>query len=445
MTEGAPTRLLLSFAGPVILGSLLTQAYGWINTFIIGQSLGVADLGALGTIGTFTYFIYGFTGGLSIGFTICLSTARGTGDEALFQRYWCGVVCISLASGLLLIVGMQAALAPLLRLMATPADIAPKAESYSRVFFCSLLFYTASTALTAVLHALGDSRLPVVVSTIGCGLNIVLDVLLMLVFKLGLAGAAWTTVISQTLSIAVYLAYLRRNYPHLLRFWRRLPKGADIARLLKTGLPMALQSSFTAVGVMALQRTINAFGTQVAAAFAAVSRLENVATVPHAALGVAAATYTAQNHGAGQPKRIVRGMRAGLALVLGISVAASAILLLFGRGLLGIFISAAEVQVLDYASQYLFYLAVFLPCLGAIAIFRNTVQGLGDGLVPMLVGLLELVLRAALAVLVQQNGTFQQLCQINPTIWVIVTVVLGLWCFLSVRRVCRRAGKQHPA
>lgn len=427
MTSARPSAVLLRFAGPILLGATLQQVYGFVNTAIVGRHLGVTALAALGIINTFGGLVFGFIMGFAVGFTVCLSNARGRGDEALFHRYWCGSVWMGLGGGLLLCLCMQLGLNKLLLAMETLPAVAKEVTAFCRVFFFGLILAGVNSVITAVLHALGNSRVPVIVASLVSVINIALDWYLVVQKNMGIAGAAIGSVLCQGITFCMLAGYLYKQFPALLPFWRYRPTAKDVRKLLKTSLPMALQSSFTMVGSMFLQRSINLFGESVTAAFAAVSRLDMVATMTHSAMGTATAIFTAQNNGAKRIDRVKQGIRSALLIVFIASALTSIILLFGGRLLLGSFMSASEVDALAYAQYYLYYLAGLLFVLGWISVFRNAVQGLGDGQFPMLCGIIECIMRIALSLTVTKFFGFPQLCMINPLVWIVICTTLGLY------------------
>ncbi len=435
MTDGRPAMCMARFSMPILLGCVVQQAYGWFNTFVIAQYLGVTALGALGVIGTLQYFINGFIAGMNVGMTIRLSQANGAGEPQAFRRCWAAALWIAGGCGLALALLMQLGLSTVLTAMNTPAEVLPEAMVYSRIYFLALPFSGMSGAVTSALYAKGESRAPLLVTMLTCAVNILLDWVLLVRLKMGIQGAALGTVLVAALTLCVYARILARSFPELLYLRGVRATLAEIRRVVGLGLPMALQSSFTSVGVMVLQSGINALGANVTAAFAAVSRVENFSTITHATLGTAVATFTAQNYGARKMDRVRGGVRAALIMVLAASLVTSGLIFLLGKPVLGLFIPREATEVMAYALYDLRYLGWLLWALGCIAVFRNVVQGLGDGVLPMSVGIMECVLRSGLTLWAMRAGGFREICLINPAIWMIVFLVLGYACRARLKRL----------
>jgi Na+-driven multidrug efflux pump len=273
--------------------------------------------------------------------------------------------------------------------------------------------------LSAILRALGDSKSPLVFLAISSVVNVVLDLVFVLICKMGVEGVAYATIIAQAVSAILCLIYLKKKYTILkitkddLEFSTR-----SASMLLKIGIPMSLQFSITAIGVMIIQAALNVLGSSYIAAYTAASKAQQIFTQPFASLGATMATYVGQNIGAGKIDRIKQGVREGIIITLIYSVFAAVFLLFFGHLPVEMFVSASEKEVIDAAQQYFNIIVAFFPPLGLIFIYRNALQGLGDGLFPLLGGIFELIARAVVAFTLARIIGYAGVCFADPAAWV---------------------------
>ena len=395
LTRGNPFKQMLLFSLPILLGNLFQQLYGMVDTVIVGRYLGEHAMAAVGATGSVHFFILGFAQGTSSGFAIRTAQAFGAGDKQEVRRsVRC---CMILAIGLTIVMTALSVpfLRPLLTLMQTPADLIDHSVLYIQVIcggMFSAIFYNI---VAAILRALGDSRTPLIFLIISALLNVLLDIVLIVVFGMGVEGAALATVIAQTLSATACLIYGLKHcdYLHTGSVKGTIP-GRMYAEHLSVGVPMGLQFSITAIGSMMLQSSFNRFGTVSATAYAVACKVESLSQQPSAALGATMANYAGQNLGARDYRRIRRGVRWAMLLGVGYAVLAVIINVGFGEALMELFFAGEMSQaVRDYAMEYLWITSAFFLFLISIHLFRNTLQGLGEKVAPMMGGVLELVAR----------------------------------------------------
>ena len=437
MTSGSPARRIIRFSIPLLIGNLLQQLYLVADMAIVSRTLGLPVMAAIGSTGALGFLIFGFYFGLTNGFTVITAQRFGAGDFAGVRRS----AAVSTALGGAAAVAGMALFLPLVgwmfRFMHTPEEIRGDAV----VFFTILCWGMGATMfynlLACLIRALGDSWTPLWFLMAATILNIVLDLLFILVFGWGVAAVASAMIISQTTSGLLCLWYIFRHYPMLrpaAADWKFDP--AFVWEHLRVALPMACQFSITAIGVVVMQQQVNGFGTATVAAFTAGARIEQLAVQPMFTLGIAVATFTAQNYGAGQIDRVRAGVRQSTLISLSWCVASGIVLAAFSRELVGIFIdTGAEPAATEQARNYIYMTTALFVILGQLFIYRNALQGIGRPFVPMMAGVVELAVRIAaslcLAPLFGYLGAFWA----TPLAWVGATVLLAAAYFTVNRRL----------
>ena len=420
-----PARLIISFMLPVLAGNIFQQFYNVVDSVIVGQFLGVNALAAVGSTGSVVFLVWGLVTGLTSGFSVILAQQFGAGDKKGLCRYegasvWlCGVI------GILMTVILMLGLNPILRLMNTPDEIFGETRAYLGVLFAGILITFAYNMLAGMLRALGDSKTPLLFLVIASILNIVLDIVFILYCNTGVAGAAYATLIAQAVSALLCVRHIAKKYEILKISRQDIHCSVSSAKkLLNVGIPMGLQFSITAIGTMIVQAALNGLGPVYIAGFSAAGKIGNIATQPFPSLGVAMATYTGQNMGARRFDRVKKGVSAGFAICMVCSVITGAAVYLFGPYMMKIFASGESGQMIEYGVEYLKISAWFYPPLSLIFLYRNTLQGLGDGLVPMLGGVFELAARfGAILVLAEPFG-YTGICFSDPAAWVMALIPL---------------------
>lgn len=425
MTSGSPGKMILQFSIPLCLGYLFQQLYSMVDTVIVGRYVGEDALAAVGSTGAISFLVMGFVMGVSSGFAVITSQRFGAEDPEGVRRsvgtsIWLCVI-ITLVMTLLSVLTAR----PLLRLMNTPANIMEDAASYIIIIYLGIGATIYYNAVSSILRALGDSRTPLYFLILSSFLNIGLDLLFILQFSAGVAGAAWATVISQLISAALCTFYASKKYSIL---WLKKEdfqlQWHTCWAHLRIGLPMALQFSVTAIGVMVVQGALNLFGSTVIAAYTAASKVEMLVTQPFNALGTTMATYCGQNRGAGSFRRIRQGVRISVIFTLATCVIAAGINLLLGQAITSLFLENPNPEVLQYSQQYLNTIAIFYPLLGILFLFRNGLQGMGEALMPFLGGVGELAARFVVATLLPPVMGYLGICLASPAAWLIPVILL---------------------
>ena len=385
MTVGNPMKIILGFTLPIFIGNVFQQFYNMADAVIVGKFVGNKALAAVGSTGTIMFLIYGFVVGMTAGFTVLTAQKFGAGDMKGMRKTVAGAGILSFVVGALLTILFMAFMKPLLILMNTPSDIFADAYSYIMIVSGGILAQMLYNLLSSILRALGNSKLPLVFLIISALLNIVLDLVFIVGFGMGAKGAAVATVIAQGVSGILCLFYIIAKIPILHLKREDLDVGSTIYKnQLRIGVPMALQYSITAIGTMMVQSSLNILGSTLVAAYTAAGKIEQVVTQAYVAMGTTMATYAAQNMGAGSVKRIREGFKACTVIGVVYSFVAAGFIMTVGKYMTYLFVSEDVDIIMNSVDIYLKCIGIFFIPLAVVNIYRNGIQGLGYGLLPML-------------------------------------------------------------
>lgn len=398
MTQGNPTRLLLWFSLPMLIGNLFQQAYNLVDSVIVGRFVGSAALAAIGATSSVTFLFFSICGGVSSGCGIVTSQVFGAGDTRGTRRAIVNSAYVMLVSSVGMGAAAYVAARWILQLMGTPSDILPDAVLYMRVSCVGVPLVGVYNYVSSMLRALGDSRTPLYYLIFACVMNVALDLLCVCVFHMGVLGAALATIVSQMLAgVGCLLRVLKTNPYFQFRREDFARDGEMIRRSVRIGLPLAMQWSMIAVSTTVLQIFINGFGTAAVAAYTAISRIEQLVHQPYGSLSTALSTYSGQNYGAGRMDRVKDGMKHGMGISLVFTVLMTAFMQLFADGIIGLFVEEAEVILIGARGLRLtawFYLALAL-----INMARGVLNGVGDALFAFVNGVVEIITRIGLPML----------------------------------------------
>ena len=438
MTTGRPASLLLRFALPLMFGNVFQQLYTVVDTAVVGKALGVDALAALGATDWLNWMMLGIVQGLTQGFAILMAQAFGAQQfERLRRAVGGGTVLAALSAVLLVLVGQLAA-RPVLQLMNTPQEILPNTLLYLRIIYGGVPIVMAYNLLASILRALGDSKTPLHAMLVAALTNIGLDLLFVLVFHWGIAGAAAATLIAQLVSSLYCLRYVRRIEILQLRRVHFKLSDAPVKKLMVLSTPMAFQNILISAGGLIVQFVVNGFGVIFIAGFTATNKLYGILEIAAISYGYALITYVGQNLGAGKIDRIRKGVRAAHGIALLTSIAIAALMLLFGKFALSCFISGTPQEVeaaMEVAYRYLFIMSVFLPTLYYLHVTRASIQGMGNTVLPMVTGIAECVMRTLTALLLPLAVGETGVLFSEITAWLGADVVLAISYCVLVRKL----------
>ncbi len=418
MTSGHPLRLILLFSLPIFIGNLFQQLYMISDMIIVGRYLGVHSLAALGAVipifMLMIFLAFGYTNGLSI----IVAQQFGADCKSGVRRSFATGIVLSLCFAILTTGLFIPALPFILTYMNIPPEIMPQAESFISILAYGSFAMVFYNFFSNVLRALGDSKTALYFLVFSCVFNLFLNVLFIVFMGLGVAGSAWGSVCAQLISVLLCLGYIIAKYP-LLRTKRTDFKfSASWAWVhLRLAIPMALQFSVIGLGVLIIQVVCNSFGTDTIAAMAASVRIEHLATLPLMTLGAGIVTFAAQNFGAGKIRRIRTAVTQSSLFSLSVSLVTAAVVYFYGENFIVAFLDKPDERVIALAHEYLTISTLFYFFLGQIFIFRQTLQGVGQSVIPLISGIVELLMRAFAALFLAQKFGFTGLCYASPIAW----------------------------
>lgn len=425
MTSGRALPLIFSFAMPVLLANLLQQTYSLIDAAIVGKFLGIGAFSAVGASTSVIFLIIGFCNGCCAGFGIPVAQKFGARDYSTMRRYV--AISLQLAAVMSMIIAVVTAIycKDILRIMQTPEDIYTDAYLYLLVTFIGVPCTFFYNLLSSIIRALGDSKTPFWFLFLSTVLNIILDLVCILVFKWGVAGAAIATLLSQGISAVLCFIYMYRRFEILQSTRDERKFNSRLAgNLLWIGVPMGLQFSITAIGSIMLQSANNALGAASVAAFASAIRIKSFFMCPFESLGIAMATYTGQNYGAGKPKRIWQGIKASGLMMIIYAAFAFSVLMLASEKLTLMFVDPSETEVISKAVLYMHVSCSFFPILGILCILRYTIQGAGFTNLAMLSGVSEMIARTLVSIYAVPAYGFTAVSFGDATAWVAADLFL---------------------
>ena len=449
ITQGVIWKQLLIFFFPILIGTFFQQLYNTVDTIVVGQYVGTNALAAVGTTGTLINLLVGFFVGVSSGATVIISQFFGAGDAKNVSKAVHTSMALALAGGLIIMVFGLLTARPSLELLGVPEEIMDDALTYVNVYYCGIIASMIYNVGTGVLRAIGDSRMPLYVLIVCCLVNIVLDLLFVLGFHWDVFGVAIATVLSQVVSAVLIMARLmltRESYRvelKRIRFDKSILKN-----VIRIGLPAGMQSVLYSVSNLVVQASINSFGTDAIASWAAIGKIDGFIWMVMSAFGIAITTFVGQNFGAMKYDRVKKSIRVCLGMSLGTTIVLSILLLTFMEPLLRFF--TGDETVIEIGQNFFWVLAPSYFTYVFIEILSGAIRGAGESFQPMLItcfGVCGLrILWLALVGLVPAMHSMQMVAMNYPITWVIAAVVFIIYYLRMnwLRRCIRRSGQPMP-
>lgn len=397
MTEGSPTRLLLKFTLPMLIGNLFQQLYNMVDSIVVGRFVGANALASVGATGSLNFLFFAMSFGIAAGVGVVVSQYFGAGKMDMVEKSIInGMYLLAVVSAVMGLIGIISA-RWILVVLDTPEIILDDAVVYMRVSCAGILAIAAYNGVASVLRALGDSKTPLYFMVVACFINIGLDLLFVITFQWSVFGVAFATVIAQLVAAAGAFCYALYKIPYFrIQKEHRRVRTDIISRCFTLGLPIALQNSLIAFSCIFLQKVVNGFGENVVAANTALGRIEQLVQQPYSSLGAAITTYTGQNIGAGKIDRVKQGYRVGFWCVVIFSLLMLIPAQFFGDEVIHIFVEDPE--VIAIGAKGLSITSFFYFFLGMIYVARSVLNGAGDALYAMINGLMEVIGRVGFAV-----------------------------------------------
>lgn len=425
LTKGKPIRLILLFAVPLFVGQLFQLFYSLADTRIVGQTLGDEALAAVGATTTLSDMLLSFLNGLTNGFAIVIATCFGAKDERQMKKAMGGTIllgscCAVVLSGLCLL-----NMSGLLKLLNISPELFAAARGYIGIVIAGLLAATLYNICAAMLRAIGDSFTPLLFLILAAFLNIAMDYGFILCLHTGVEGAAYATVIAQAVSAFLCFLYMRRKYPQLtLKKEDFKPDMVLYKKLFGAGLSMGFMTSLVGIGTMALQTSINTFGTDIIVAHTAARKISSIYMLPFSVMGTTLATYCGQNLGAGKYSRIRQGIRDTVLVTFvwctGVIISAYTV----APWLIRTVTATQKKDIIDTASLYLRVNTPFYYVPTVICLFRNSMQGFGDNRTPVISSSLEMIGKVLIALLLAPAIGYYGIIVAEPIVWFIMVIPL---------------------
>ncbi len=433
MTAGHPLKLIVLFSIPLLIGNLFQQVYSLTDMFIVGQYLGIDSLAAVGAMIPIFFMAILIATGFTRGLAIITAQRFGAGDEKGVRRSFTTGMLLSGIFSFLIMFTMINELPQILMLMRVPDNIFEQSFHFMQILTYALVATVYYNYLSAVMQSLGDSKTPLYFLIFACVMNVLLNLYLIVYLGMDVRGSAIGTALAQGISMVLCFAYMLWKFP-ILRTTRKDWKlrSAPVMAHLKLAIPLSLQFAVVGFGIILVQRVCNTFGSDVIAAFAASIRVEQLSTMPLFALSMGLTTFVAQNYGAGKIRRIRQSVWQCSLLSLTLSVMASVVVYFWGKNIVSIFMKDPTPEIVDTAQTYLQITTLFFFFLGQVAIFRQTLSGMGNALLPLLACVMELVMRAFAAVYLSGIWGFVGICYAGPIAWIGGATVVAVGYFWTI-------------
>lgn len=436
LTKGSPIKVILLFTLPLLIGSFFQLAYNFADSIIVGQTLGKDAFASVGATGSLTFLILGFAQGLTAGLTIITAQKFGAKDDNGIRKSFVHGSFYAMIASLVLTALSLTFLRPSLELMRTPEHLIDHAQYFLTAIYGGMIFTIFFNYLSNVLRSLGNSKTPLIALIIASLINIILDFVFILNFHLGVFGAGLATIIAQAFSVLYLLIYIYRKVPHFrLKQTDWHLDRENLKKHAQLGFPMGFQSSIIAIGAIILQISLNQLGTDAIAAQAIASKTDQLAMLPMINLGLAMATFTAQNYGAKAYQRILQGLYRTIFIAILWAIFFATVLIIFNRFFSGLFLSDGNQVVYNLALTYYVINGSLYWILAILFITRSFIQGLGKGLAPTLAGIMELIMRAGIATIGSIYFGFSGIAASNPGAWMGSLLILLPSTFIMRKRL----------
>ena len=388
-TTGNVARHIFNFTLPMLLGNVFQQLYNIVDSIIVGKVLGKEALASVGASFPIIFTLIALLIGIGSGFSIVISQFYGAKDIDRVKRSIDTMYIFLFVAGFLIsILGIYFS-EDLFRLLQLPEELLPQATAYLNIYMAGMILFFGFNGTSSVLRGLGDSKTPLYFLILSSILNIILDLLFVMVFKWGIAGAAWATVIAQGVAFITALLYLNSTHKIMKFSFAKLRFDKDLfLKSLKIGLPSGLQHTFVAVGMMALLGIVNTFGTDVIAAYTAAGRIDSLAMLPAMNFSQAVSAFVGQNLGANKIERVKQGFKATFIMSNVFCLAMTALIVIFGGDLMRMF--TTDAQVIEIGQNYLIIVSSFYLVFSSMFTIHGVLRGAGDTLIPMFITLFSL-------------------------------------------------------
>lgn len=427
LTRGSIYKLIVSFAIPLFLGNLLQLTYNIVDTKLVSMILGQVPLAAVGSTNSLNTMIIGFLNGLTNGFAVIAAQHFGANDKAGLKRTVAGAFKLGTLISVLLTVLICLNLTGILRLLNTPEEILSLAYDYILIIFGGMTALMLYNVASSLLRAVGDTVTPLIFLALSCVSNIVMDWFFMAVIPLGVRGAAIATVLAQGLAMVACFWYMFRKYPFLRPGREDFVSKMDrqlLVKLLSTGLSMGMMACLVDFGSVALQFSINMFGTDIIVAHTTARKLTSVFMLMFGVMGMTMATFSGQNFGAGQYSRIRKGIRTAVGITWVWTILVIILVHFFAGSLVGALASTTDSAVIDPAVRYLRVDTAFYFVPAMVTLIRNSMQGFGDRITPIVSSFIELAGKVLVVIFLAPALGYFGIILAEPIVWFVMVIPL---------------------
>lgn len=425
LKQGSITKALLLFAIPILVANLFQQLYNTVDTMIVGNYLGDMALAAMGSSSPVYEVLINVSVGIGVGFSIVIARLYGHGDQEALKRAVATTLVLSIIISLIVVVFGTMSLKPILVLLNTSPELLNSALAYILVITLAIPITLAYNLTAGLLRAIGDSITPLIVLLIASILNVFLDIIFISNFGMGVEGAAIATVISQSIAAFVCIVFIFKNTKILIPHKHSFVYDKELTReLLGQGLSMGFMLSIVSFGTVILQSAINQFSYLTVAAHTTARKIIYFLMMPLSTLGSALATFVSQNKGADQLKRIKDGVKVANIISFVFCMIALVIVFTSAKPIVAFVSGSSESEVLETGAMYLRISTPFFPILGVLFNLRNTLQGIGQKVIPLISSVIELVGKTCFTFLLIPFLGYLGVCFAEPIIWIFMTIQL---------------------
>lgn len=425
LSRGNPLKVILQFALPLYIGQLFQLCYGVIDTRVVGSVLGETALAAVGATTALSDLLIEFLNGVICGFGIVIATYFGAKEEKQMKKAIGGTIVIGILFTIIISVGCLLFLPQILRVLNVAPELMPDATAYIQTIIAGLVITALYNIGAVVLRSIGDSFTPLIFLVVSNVLNVVLDYSFVMYAGMGTRGAALATVLSQAVSALLCFIVICKKYPSLkLTKVDIQPQGEMYRQLIPKGLSMGFMLSFVLLGSLALQTSINTFGTNTIVAHTAARKITIIFLTPFFVLGTALATYCGQNLGAKEYERIKQGIKSSVLISFAWCIVVVVLIFAFASIFIRFVTGSSEEEIVRTATMYLLVNAslYFLPAM--ICIFRNSMQGFGDTKTPLVSSFIELAGKVLIAWFLTPVIGYWGIIVSEPIVWAVMIIPL---------------------
>lgn len=443
LTKDEPFKLIVLFSIPLLIGNIFQQLYNIADIVIVGRTLGVQALAAVGATAPLFFLIMFAVVGLNNGFAVITGQKFGAQDYNAVRRSATISTILSTIFTIFFSILFATLMKPILFMMNVPGNILNEAYWYIQICIFGLILVNVYNLLASIIRALGDSKTPLYFLILASILNIILALIFILKFKWGVSGAAVAVVLSQGFSAMLCLIYVKHKFPILhtkksdwiFDFIHNQDDWNFAKEHLRVGIPSAAQFSVLGIGILVIQSVCNSFGTNIIAAFTAALRVEQIATLPMISFGIALGAFVAQNYGAKEIQRIKNGVIKTSLINIGLSLIMAFVMRFFGTEIIELFIGKTNSEVIKIAHKYLWISTLFYIFLGQIFIFRNALQGIGRPLIPLTSCCAELMIRSYAAVFLAVEFGYLGIFYAGPIAWITAATIVTIGYVINIKRL----------